>query len=337
MRMIGRYGDLSVYKEVFKSADFYRIMVGGLLIPTGYLFVRVDFSAEAIFGWLPNEKMLLNIFLFLSIALNGLPIILDAVKGLWQRKVNVDELVTIAIIACLINGNYLEAALISFIMVLGAFIEEAVSDRARGAIETLVNANPQTALIEKDGHTQIKSIDAVEIGEIAVVRAGDTIPVDGRVTEGSGAIDESLLTGEAFPVFKGPGDELSAGTVNTDGFIKLAVSRTGSHATIGRIIDLIQNAENSKIESTRIVDRYAGYFTPIILTIAALTYFFTLDITRAITVLVVGCPCSFLLAGPVATVATVGRAARSGIMIKGGRYLEKMAIPDPFSLIRPGP
>ncbi|WP_419660154.1 heavy metal translocating P-type ATPase A [Desulfosarcina variabilis str. Montpellier] len=210
-------------------------------------------------------------------------------------------------------------------MVLGAFIEEAVSDRARGAIETLVKANPQTALIEKNGRTQTKPINAVETGEIAIVRAGDTIPVDGHITEGSGAIDESLLTGEAFPVFKGPGDKLSAGTVNSDGFIKLIVSRTGSDATIGRIIDLIQHAENSKIESTRIVDRYAGYFTPIILTIAALTYFFTRDINRAITVLVVGCPCSFLLAGPVATVATVGRAARSGMMIKGGRYLEKIA------------
>ena len=147
--MIGRYGDLSVYREVFKSTDFYRIMVGGLLIPAGYLFVRIDFFTEAIFGRLPNERILLNLFLFFSIALNGLPIILDAVKGLWKRKVNVDELVSIAIIACLINSNYLEAALISFIMVLGAFIEEAVSDRARGAIETLVKANPQTALIEK--------------------------------------------------------------------------------------------------------------------------------------------------------------------------------------------
>ena len=144
--------------------------------------------------------------------------------------------------------------------------------------------------MKKNGRTQTKPINAVETGEIAIVRAGDTIPVDGHITEGSGAIDESLLTGEAFPVFKGPGDKLSAGTVNSDGFIKLIVSRTGSDATIGRIIDLIQHAENSKIESTRIVDRYAGYFTPIILTIAALTYFFTRDINRAITVLVVGCP-----------------------------------------------
>ena len=318
--MIGRYGDLSVYKTVFKSTDFYRIMAAGCLIPAGYLLNRIDISVGTLTG-----PMLFTLFLILSIALNGVPIIIEALKGLVRRKVNVDELVSIAIVACILNGNYLEAALISFIMVLGSFIEETVGDRARGAIETLVKANPQTAVIEENGRTQVRPIETVRIGEIAVVKAGDVIPVDGRIVHGSGTIDESLLTGESLPVFKGPGDDLSAGTQNTDGYIKLAVSRTGEDSTIGRMIELINNAENSKIETTRIVDRYAGYFTPAILLIAALTYLATRDVTRAIAVLVVGCPCSFLLAGPVATVAAVGRAARSGILVKGGGYLEKIA------------
>ncbi|BBO76323.1 ATPase P [Desulfosarcina widdelii] len=327
--MIGRYGDLSVYKTVFKSTDFYRIIAAGSLIPTGFLLSRVDFNIDFSIG--PGLDLSLtgplvfNLLLILSITINGFPIILDALKGLIRHKVNVDELVTIAIVACLLNGNFLEAAVISFIMVLGSFIEEAVSDRARGAIETLVNTNPRTAMIEENGRMQVKPVDTIQPGEIAVVKAGEVIPVDGRIVDGSGSIDESLLTGESLPVYKGPGDDLSAGTLNIDGYVKLAVSRTGEDSTIGRIIELVQNAENSRIQSTRIVDRFAGYFTPTILLIAALTWLATRDVTRAIAVLVVGCPCSFLLAGPVATVAAVGRAAKSGILVKGGEYLEKLA------------
>lgn len=334
--MIGRYNDLSVYRTLFKSTDFFRLMAGGLLVPVGYLLSQVNLSVEAVPGQPAIGELLFGSCLILSIAINAFSIIRDALKGLVQRKVNVDELVSIAIVACILNGNLLEAALISFIMVLGAFIEEAVSDSARGAIETLVKANPRTALIETDGRTQIIPIDRVQIGQIAVVKAGDTIPVDGRIVDGSGAIDESLLTGESFPVLKGPGDKLSAGTLNIDGYLKLSVDRIGGDSTIGRIIDLVKNAENSKIDSTRIVDRYAGYFTPIILAIATATYFLTQDITRAIAVLVVGCPCSFLLAGPVASVAAISRAARSGIMVKGGNYLEKIARSKAFFFDKTG-
>jgi Cd2+/Zn2+-exporting ATPase len=321
--MIGRYRDLAVYNEIFKSTDFYRIMAGGLLIPIGYMVSWIALSQNLV-AWPPGTAVF-GIFLFLSITLNGLPIVMGALKGIIRRKVNVDELVSIAIIACLLNGNILEAALISFIMVLGAFIEEAVSDRARNAIETLVKANPQTAVIEANGRRMLKPIAQVNTGDIAVVKAGDTIPVDGRIIDGSGAIDESLLTGESLPVFRGKGDHLSAGTVNLDGLIRLRVSRTGEDSTIGRIIEMVKNAENSKIETARVVDHFAGYFTPIVLAIAGLTFLATRDVNRAISVLVVGCPCSFLLAGPVATVATVGRAAKSGILVKGGEYLEKIA------------
>jgi len=323
--MIGRYGDLSVYKTVFKSSDFYRIIAAGSLIPAGYLLSRINFSMGNGNGLSVNGPILVNLFLILSIAINGFPIILEALKGIMRRRVNVDELVSIAIVACLLTGNFLEAAVISFIMVLGSFIEEAVSDRARGAIEDLVKANPRTAMIEENGRMRIKPVDTIQTGEIAVVKAGEVIPVDGRIVDGSGSIDESLLTGESLPVYKGRGSDVSAGTLNIDGYVKLSVSRTGEDSTIGRIIELVQNAENSRIQSARIVDRFAGAFTPTILLIAALTWLATRDVSRAIAVLVVGCPCSFLLAGPVATVAAVGRAARSGILVKGGEYLEKLA------------
>ncbi|BBO84160.1 hypothetical protein DSCO28_47260 [Desulfosarcina ovata subsp. sediminis] len=322
--MIGRYGDLSVYKAVFQSADFYRIMAGGILIPAGYLLSRGDAWGSPMN--FPAGLAIFNLCLMLSVAINGLPIIAGALKGIFQRKVNVDELVSIAIVACVLNGNFFEAALISFIMVLGAFIEETLSSRARRSIESLVKVNPHTALIETGSRQRIKKIGEVRVGETAVVKAGEVIPVDGEIIIGTASIDESLLTGESLPVSKGVGDDLSAGTLNLDGYLKVKVKRTGDDATIGRILDLIHQAENSKVGSARIVDRYAAYFTPLIVGIAVLTYLITRDITRSIAVLVVGCPCSFLLAGPVATVAAVGRAAKSGIMVKGGVYLDSIGI-----------
>ncbi|MGE4519543.1 MAG: heavy metal translocating P-type ATPase, partial [Desulfobacteraceae bacterium] len=162
------------------------------------------------------------------------------------------------------------------------------------------------------------------------------IPVDGVITSGSASVDESLLTGEPVPVFKKTGDFVSAGTVNTDGLIKFEVVRDCKCSALAKIIGLVGNAENSKIKTAKLVDKYAGYFTPLILSIAVLTYIFTGDITRAVTVLVVGCPCSFLLAGPVASVAAVARAAKSGIMVKGGVYLENIAAAGSFYFDKTG-
>ena len=328
--MVGRFSDLSVYKDIFSSRDFARILAGGALIPVGFYLARLGSPdtglARPELGIpLPSGEALFNMLLILSVAINGLPIVFGALKGIVARKVNVDELVSIAIVACLLNGNLIEAALISLIMVVGAFVEEAVSDRARGAIASLVAATPQTALVDSSGREIRRPISEVRIGDTVVVKAGEMVPVDGLILDGEASVDESLLTGEPIPVFRSSGDEACAGTLNLDGRIRLMVRKTGEDATLGRIVHLIQKAENSQVGRARIVDRYAAWFTPIILSIAAATYGITGDISRAIAVLVVGCPCSFLLAGPVSTVAAVGRAARSGILVKGGQHLEDLA------------
>lgn len=333
--MVGRFKDISGYRDIFQSKDFFRILLGGVLIPIGYYLSRLNFPDIGITG-ISSGTLVLNTMLLLSIAINGLPIITEAVQGIFRKKINVDELVSIAIIACLFTGEYLEAALISLIMVLGSFIEEGISDRARNFIENFMEVNPRTALIEENGRQVIKKIDEVKADDIAVIKAGDTVPVDGEVIEGSGSIDESLLTGESFPVFKGPGNTLSAGTLNLDGYIKLKVKRTGDDSTLGRIIQLISNAENSKVSSAGIVDRFAVYFTPAVLSVAVLTFLITRDSDRAIAVLVVGCPCSFLLAGPVSTVVAIGRAAKSNILIKGGVCLEKLARSESFLFDKTG-
>ena len=315
--MIRRHANLNVYKEIFRSKDFIRTALGALLIPAAYLTKGTDLQI------LPTLSAM-NMLLIVSILINGVPIIIEAVKGIAQRRVNVDELVSIAIVACIVTGNFLEAAVVSAIMVAGTLVEEAVSDSARNAIEALVEMTPDTAILEKNGEELTVKVSQIVQGDILLVKTGGIIPVDGTVADGACAMDESAVTGESVPKPKAQGDEVWAGTLNTDGFIRVRAERVGRDSTMGKIVEMVTAAEQSKVQSAKIVDRYAGWFTPVILSCALLTFIITRDIERAITVLIVGCPCSFILAGPVATVSAIGNASRQGILVKGGIYLENM-------------
>ncbi len=327
--MIGRHGNINVYQEIFKSRDFFRAAAGALLIPVSLALTRA--KSLVFFNISP-----LDLVLFLSVVINGVPIVIGAIKGMVKKKINVDELVTIAILACVINGNFMEAAVVSAIMVFGALVEEAVSDGARNAIRQLIELTPKLATIEKQGREVRVNVSDILPGDMLVVRAGETIAVDGVITNGVITLDESSITGESIPVVKRVNDPVHAGTFCVDGFIKVAAIKVGENSTLGKIITMVKAAEESKTESAGIVDRYAAFFTPVILFAAILTYGITLDITRAITVLIVGCPCSFLLAGPVSTVSAIGRAARSGILVKGGKHLENIATATGFFFDKTG-
>lgn len=327
--MIGRHGNLNVYQEIFKSRDFFRVAAGGMLIPAALVLTRT--------GDLPVFNFSgADLVLMVSIAINGVPIIMEAFRGMVKRQINVDELVSIAILACIINGNFLEAAVVSAIMVFGALVEEAVSDSARNAIQQLIKLAPKQATMEKEGREVRVNVSDILPGETIVIRAGETIAVDGVITSGATAVDESSITGESIPVAKRVNEAVYAGTRCVDGFIKAEATQVGENSTIGKIIRMVREAEASKTESAGIVDRYAAFFTPVILFVAALTYVITQDVTRAITVLIVGCPCSFLLAGPVSTVAAIGRAAKAGILVRGGRSLEKIATATGFFFDKTG-
>ena len=327
--MIRRHADLTLYREIFKSKDFIRVALGASLIP---MALALDHT-HLMLTWAVPPAGLLLIF---SILVNGLPIIRDAALGLLKKRINVDELVSIAILACVINGNFLEAAVVSAIMVFGALVEEAVSDSARNAIQSLIEITPETAVVEKNGQEVSLKVSDIQKGDVLVVRPGETICVDGEITGGKTAVDESSITGESIPVGKQPGDGVYAGTLNIDGFVRIKALKLGEDSTIGKIIRMVKAAEQSKTDSAKIVDQYASWFTPVILACAALAYLATRDASRAVTVLIVGCPCSFLLAGPVSTVAAIGRAAKAGILVKGGKYLENIAQASAFYFDKTG-
>ncbi|MEW6265232.1 MAG: cation-translocating P-type ATPase [Thermodesulfobacteriota bacterium] len=315
--MIGRFTKPGVYRELLRRRDFYVSALAGGLALAGF---GVDYGGPES-GW--------GIGLALAaVVLNGLPIIWGAVKGLWARKVNVDELVSLAIIASLIQGEYLTAAVVSLVMTFGALIEQVTGESARKAIQSLANISPRTATIIVDGETRSIPVEQVRPGDRILIKPGDRLPVDAIVLDGISAVDESSLTGEPIPREKRPGDQVLAGTLNHNGVLEAQVEKIGPDTTLGRLIRLIEEAEGHRPEVIRLVDRWARWFTPTILACAGLAWLITGDVQRAVAVLIVGCPCALILAAPTATVAALGRAARMGLLVKGGHVLEKAAATD---------
>lgn len=316
--MIGRFSRPGVYRELFLSREFSRIAFAGVLALASYLWDR-GYGGQTTLG---------TALALASVALNGLPIIWGALRGLVRREVNVDELVALAIIASLILGEYLTAAVVSFVMVLGALIEQATSDSARRAIHSLIKIAPDTATRLEEGEAREVAVSSVREGDLLLVRPGERIPVDAVVRKGMTAVDESSMTGEPIPREKTVGDSLFAGTLNQNGVVEIEATRVGEETTLGKVIKLVSEAEAHRPKTIKLIDRYARWFTPAILTSAALAWAVTGEVSRAVTVLIVGCPCALILAAPTAIVASIGRAAKSGILVKGGLYLEDVGRAD---------
>lgn len=311
--MIGRFAHLGVYRELAQSGEMYRIALGGCLGLAGYLWNERN-GAETIIGLA---------LILASLSINGFPIIWGAVKGLFQRKINVDELVSLAIIASLLQGELLTAVAVSFVMVIGSLIEQVTTGAAHRAIQSLISIHPETATILVDGEERTVPRAKVRVGDILLVKPGDRIPVDGVIRVGSSSVDESAMTGESIPQEKSVGNPVHAGTLNQNGVVEIEAKAVGEDTTLGKMIRLVSTAENYKPSTIRLIDRYAAWFTPSMLLCAGIAWWVTGDGARAVTVLIVGCPCALILAAPTAVVAAIGRAAKAGILVKGGRFLEE--------------
>ncbi len=251
--MIGRFSKLGVYEELLQSQDFVKVGFGASLAVIGFLVGKFT----------PQEWMIISHTLILaSVAINGLPVILGAVRGILEKKVNVDELLALAIIACLLNGEFLTAAVVSSIMVLGALIEEATAESARKSIHALIKISPKQAVVLVNGEAKTVLIEDVRVGDILIVKPGEQVPVDGLVMEGSSSLDESAITGEAMPREKSTGDQVFAGTLNHNGLLRIHAERVGENTTLGQVIRLVSEAEAHKPKTTAFIDRFAKYFTP---------------------------------------------------------------------------
>ncbi len=246
----------------------------------------------------------------------------NAISGLLERKITADLAIAIAVVAALAVGEYLAAAEAMFIMLVGEGLEGYAARRTSTAITRFVEQMPRKARLLKDGEEVEVDAAALLPGDLILVRAGERIPADGVIDQGSSAINEATITGESLPADKGPGDEVFSGTLNGHGLLRIRVTRAGEDTTLARVIRLVEEAKHRKAPVERLADRYARYFVPALLTAAAVTYYFTGDWMRTVAVLIIGCPCALILATPTAMVAAIGGLARRGILVRGGSTLQ---------------
>ena len=263
---------------------------------------------------------------WLAILLCGIPILKEAAVGLVTRfDIKADVLVSLALIASVAIGEIFAAGEIAFIMQLGSLLEELTVARARAGIEKLVHLTPRTARrLTPEGEETVPA-EAVAVGDVLRVLPGETIPVDGVVRSGQTAVNQAVMTGESLPVDKGPGDEVFSGTVNQFGAFEMEAAKVGEDSSIQRMIRLVQSADAGKAKIVGIADRWATWIVVIALTAAALTWLITGQVIRAVTILVVFCPCALVLATPTAIMAAIGNATRHSFLVREGDALERLA------------
>ena len=261
-----------------------------------------------------------------AIILCGVPIILEAVIGLVTAfDIKADVLVSIALIASVIIGEDFAAGEVAFIMQLGGLLEELTVAKARAGIEKLVHLTPTTARILKGDSETIVPAQQVQVGDLLRVLPGETIPVDGVITTGQTSINQAVMTGESLPVDKEAGDEVSSGTVNQFGTFDMKAAKVGEDSSIQRMIRLVRSADAGKAKIVGIADRWATWIVVIALLSALLTWIFTGEIIRSVTILVVFCPCALVLATPTAIMAAIGNSTRHGFLVREGDALERLA------------
>ena len=274
--------------------------------------------------------------LVVASVLAGTPIAISAWQALKVKQFSIDLLVTIAVVGALIIGEYVESSVVSFLFVFGSYLELRTMEKTRRSLRDLIDLAPQEAeVLRADGPVTVP-VDEVEVGERVVVRTGGRVPVDGTVVHGHASIDESAVTGEPLAVGKDVGDQVWSGTVLEGGYIELTADRVGEDTTFAQIIELVEEAQDSKASTQKFLDRFASWYTPAIVVASVLALLITRDIRFALTFLVIACPGALVISTPVSLVAGMGNAARHGALIKGGEALERLARVDTLVLDKTG-
>lgn len=263
--------------------------------------------------------------LVVATLIGGYPILKNAFTNLINKSITTDLVMSVGIGAAAFTHEFSAALLIVFFVRIAHFLETFTIDRSRQAIKELIKLSPKTAIVKRDHADFEVLIGELKVDDIIIVKPGANIPTDGKVIKGTSAVDQSAITGESLPVEKHIGSEVYAGTINQRGSLEVKVSRIGADTTLGKIISLVEEAESHKAPVQKFADRFSTFYLPFVILVAVLTYLITKNLSATIAVLVVACPCAVALATPMAVVAAVGRSAKQGILIKGGRYLETLA------------
>jgi P-type Cu+ transporter len=266
----------------------------------------------------------------------GFPVFRNVVEAALRRQIISHTLMTVGVIAALAVGEWATAAVVVFFMRIAEYAEHFTTERARQAVKHLTSLVPQTARIEHAGGEQEIAINQVQVGDIVIVRPGENIPVDGEVLTGQATVNQAAITGESMPVEVGAGSKVFAATIATLGSLRIRTTHIGSDTTFGKVIKLVEEAEAHRADVQRIGDTFATYYLPVVAVIALLTFLIRRDPLATAAVLLVACSCSFALATPIAMLATIGAAAKRGLLIKGGKYIETLAKADVLLIDKTG-
>ncbi len=286
-------------------------LISGILIAVGFLS-KWAIENMSIFAW----------SLILASILGVAPIVIQAYQALRVKVVSIDVLVTIAVVGAFVIQNYEEAAIVTFLFLFGAFLEQRTLNKTRSAIKELTEMAPESALKQmENGEFEEVDVDEVDVSDVLLVKTGAKVPVDGTVINGEGSINEASITGESLPVAKEKGSNVFAGTILDNGTIQIVADRIGEDTTFGKIIELVEEAQDSKSEAERFIDRFSKYYTPAVLVLSLIVWLFTRNIELAITILVLGCPGALVIGVPVSNVAGIGNGARNGVLLKGSEVI----------------
>ena len=286
-------------------------LIGGILIAIAFIS-KWTTGNMAIFEW----SLIIASIIGLS------PIAIQAYQALSVKVVSIDVLVTIAVLGAFLIRNFEESAIVTFLFLFGAYLEQRTLNKTRSAIKKLTEMAPESALKQmENGEFQEVEVEEVDVGDILLVKTGAKIPVDGTVLIGEGSINEASITGESLPVGKEKDSNVFAGTILDNGTIQIVADRVGYDTTFGKIIELVEDAQDSKSEAERFIDRFAKYYTPAVLVIAFIVWLFSRDVELAITILVLGCPGALVIGVPVSNVAGIGNGASHGVLLKGSEVI----------------
>ncbi len=266
-----------------------------------------------------------QIILLISTVIAGIPIALKAFQALRMKAFSIELLVTIAVIGALFIGEYVESAAVTFLFLFGAYLEVRTLEKTRASLRTLIDMAPIEATVLRDGNTMTIDADDVVKGDRVIIRSGEKVAIDGIIIKGNAMLNESAITGESVPASKKKDDRVFSSSILENGFIEVIADRVGDDTTFAKIIELVEEAQETKSKTQKFLDRFANVYTPTIVILSIIIFIFTRNIEMTLTFLVVACPGALVISAPVSIVAGIGNGARNGVLIKGGEIMENLS------------
>ncbi|NHX37735.1 MULTISPECIES: heavy metal translocating P-type ATPase [Halolamina] len=345
-------GGVAGTDSVWRSRRAIKTWISGVFTLLGLLFEFVLRGVNAELLAAGGIALTTADVLFLAaVVAGGQEIVRGGYYSLRNRNLDIDLLMSLAILGAIAvsvgfgESLYMEAATLAFLFSVAELLERYSMDKARNSLQELIDLSPDEATVRRDGEEVTVSVDDVNVGDAVVVKPGEKIPLDGEVTDGESAVNQAPITGESVPVDKTPGDEVYAGTINEQGYLELQVTSAAGDNTLSRIIEMVEDAQSNKTEREQFVERFAGYYTPVVVAFAVLVTLATPTVLGAtqteaivygLTLLVLACPCAFVISTPVSVVSGITSGAKNGVLIKGGNHLEAMGEVDAVALDKTG-